>query len=87
MKVFIVMLREEIIANPENNSYDIYNDYILKVFDSEEKAIKFCESISGVIKGDYIIQDISKLYPYCNIIGYILGSAEYEVYIVERDVE
>jgi len=79
MKVFIVKLEESLS--------EIYNDYILKVFDSEEKAIKFCESISGVIKGDYIVQDISKLYPYCNIIGYILNSADYEVYIIERDVE
>jgi len=79
MKVFIVKLEESLS--------EIYNDYILKVFDSEEKAIKFCENISGVIKGDYIVQDISKLYPYCNIIGYILNSAEYEVYIIERDVE
>ena len=79
MKVFIVKLEESLS--------EIYNDYILKVFDSEEKAIKFCKNISGVIKGDYIVQDISKLYPYCNIIGYILNSAEYEVYIIERDVE
>jgi len=79
MKVFIVKLEESLS--------EIYNDYILKVFDSEEKAIKFCESISGVIKGDYIVQDICKLYPYCNIIGYILNSADYEVYIIERDVE
>ena len=79
MKVFIVKLEESLS--------EIYNDYILKVFDSEEKAIKCCKNISGVIKGDYIVQDISKLYPYCNIIGYILNSAEYEVYIIERDVE
>ncbi len=79
MKVYIIKLEESLS--------EIYNDYILKVFDSEEKAIKFCESISGVIKGDYIVQDISKLYPYCNIIGYVLNSAEYEVYIIERDVE
>lgn len=79
MKVYIVKLEESLS--------EIYNDYILKVFDSEEKAIKFCESISGVIKGDYIVQDISKLYPYCNIIGYILNSADYEAYIIERDIE
>lgn len=79
MKIYIINLEESFSG--------IYNDFILKVFDSEEKAIKFCESISGVVKGDYVVQDLSKLDPYRGTIGYVMDSAEYEVYIIERDIE
>ena len=79
MKVYIIRLEESFS--------EIYNDYILKVFDSEEKAIKFCESIADVVNGDYLVQDLSNLEPYREFIGYIMDLAEYEVYIVERDVE
>lgn len=79
MKVYIVKLEESLS--------EIYNDYILKVFDSEEKAEKFCENISDVVNGDYLVQDLSKLEPYRRTIGYIMDNAEYEVYIIERDIE
>ncbi len=75
------------IINLEESFSGTYNDYLLKVFDSEKKAKKFCENISGVVKGDYVVQDLSKLEPYHEIIGDILNCAEYEVYIIERDVE
>lgn len=79
MKAYIVNL-EELYSGK-------YNRYILKVFDLGEKAEKFCESIADIVNGDYLVQDLSKLEPYCEIIGYIMDHAEYEVYIVERDIE
>lgn len=79
MKVYIINLEESFSG--------IYNDYILKVFDSEEKAENFCENISDAVNGDYLVQDLSKLEPYRGIIGYVMDSAEYEVYIIERDIE
>jgi len=88
MKVFIAMLREEIIANPENNSYDIYNDWVLKVYDSFVKATKFCEEISGVTDDSYEVKDISRLNKFQNLIGYVDENyGHYSMYIVERDVE
>lgn len=91
MKVYIVMLREEIIEHPENYGCDIYNDYVLKVYDSSAKATEFCEKISGVIDPSdesYEIKDFSYLYDFRDIIGYIDEDyGHYSMYIIERDVE
>lgn len=88
MKVYIVMLREEIIDHPENFGYDIYNDWVLKVYDSSVKATKFCEEISGVTDEEYEVKDISRLNEFQNLIGYVDEEyGHYSMYIIERDVE
>lgn len=81
MKVYLVILEEQL-----EYKYGV-NDYILEVFDSEEKAVKFCQDISGKKVEDYIIKDHHKLEPYEDIIGDIEDNARYEVYIIERELK
>lgn len=86
MKVYIVNLEEDLFY--KYSVKHIINDYILEVFDSEEKAIKFCQDISDKEKEDWIISNYSKLEPYKDIIGDIIeDNARYEVYIVERELK
>jgi hypothetical protein len=89
MKAYIAMLREEIIDNPQNHGYDIYNDWVLKVYDSFLKATKFCEEISGVADDEsYEVKDISRLNEFQNLIGYVDEKyGHYSMYIIERDIE
>lgn len=88
MKVYIVMLREEIEGHPENFGYDICNDWVLKVYYSPAKAIEFCEEISGVTDEEYEVKDISRLNEFQNIIGYVDEEyGHYSMYIIERDIE
>ena len=81
MKVYLINLEEQL-----SYKYGV-NDYILEVFDSEEKAVKFCQDISDKKVEDYIIKHYHKLEPYENIIGDISDNARYEVYIVKRELK
>ena len=86
MKVYIVMLREEIIDRPGRSN--LYNDWVLKVYDSFIKVTKFCEDISGVTDDSYEVKDISRLNEFQNLIGYVDEDyGHYSMYIIERDVE
>ena len=86
MKVYIVMLREEIIDHPEQSN--LYNDWVLKVYNSFIKATKFCEEISGTTDESYEVKDISRLNEFQNLIGYVDEDyGHYSMYIVECDVE
>lgn len=85
MTVYLVILEERLLKRP--NYKNIINDYILEVFDSEEKAVKFCQDISDKEHEDYIIKHYHKLEPYEDIIGDIEDNARYEVYIIERELK
>ena len=81
MTVYVINLEEHL-----SYKYGV-NDYILEVFDSEEKAVKFCQDISDKEHEDYIIKDYHKLETYEDIIGDISENAYYEVYIIERELK
>ena len=81
MTVYLVNLEEQL-----RYKYGV-NDYIIEVFDSEEKAVKFCQDISGKEHEDYIIKDHHKLEPYEDIIGDITEDTYYEVYWFERELK
>lgn len=87
MKIYLVNLTE--IAS---GGFNLDNDYILEVFDSEEKAKKFCEDHSDRLDDDeYLIESSENKEwldaNYRSIIAYVEKRAKYTLWYFTRELK